>query len=403
VPRFTENEVLRERYRLIRHLGQGGYGSVWLAEDTTLGGMVAVKRLSSGLFPEDRKADVLQEARKAARLRGKPNIIQIFDVIEDEDESLIVMEYASGGTLDDLLRQRVKKGKWLETREAVDLTKGILEGIRAAHGHADGCIIHRDLKPVNILLAGPVPKIVDFGIAAIGTVDRLPTAALRNDRGHVGSPFFMSPEQLRGTTLDHRSDLFNVGLIAFLLLGRRHPFADEALLFHYRELVLDGVRPIPRLIAGPMIVHAFQKWLLCLLQLREEDRYCSAEEALLEFEECERLWSGRILAAALELEGQIRKLLYQPDQEQKEELMRFDLELLAQEAPKEIQEDLADFTAGEVAEAISLCRKAGYYPQSVLLYERGGFEFSSLPEHIRQKTDEDYGFCKRRHQQGGAM
>ena len=83
--------------------------------------------------------------------------------------------------------------------------------------------------------------------------------------------------------------------------------------------------------------------------------------------------------------------------------MRFDLELLTQEAPKEIQEDLADFTAGEVAEAISLCRKRGYYPQGVLLYERGGFEFSSLPEHIRQKTDEDYGFCKRRHQQGGAM
>ena len=143
---------------------------------------------------------------------------------------------------------------------------------------------------MNILLAGPLlPKIVDFGIAAIGIVDRLPTAALRDDRGHVGSAFFMSPEQLRGTTLDHRSDLFNVGLIAFLLLGRRHPFADEALLFHYRELVLDGVRSIPRLIAGPMIVHAFQKWLLCLLQLRPEDRYCSAEEALLEFEECERL------------------------------------------------------------------------------------------------------------------
>ena len=172
---------------------------------------MAVKRLSSGFFPEDRKADVLQEARKAARLRGQPNIIQVFDVIEnkDEDEALIVMEYASGGTLDDLLRQRVKKGKWLETREAVDLIKGILEGIRAAHGHADGCIIHRDLKPVNILLAGPLlPKIVDFGIAAIGIVDRLPTAALRDDRGHVGSAFFMSPEQLRGTTLDHRSDLF---------------------------------------------------------------------------------------------------------------------------------------------------------------------------------------------------
>jgi serine/threonine protein kinase len=187
VPRFAENEVLRERYRLIRELGRGGYGSVWLAEDEKLGGYVAVKHLSRGFFPEDRKDDVLQEARKAAKLRGRPNIIQVYDVIEDDDEALIVMEYASGGTLDGLLRQRMKAGGWLETREGVDLIKGILEGIKASHGHEDGCIIHRDLKPVNILLSGQVPKIVDFGIAAIGQVDRLATAARRGDEGHPSS------------------------------------------------------------------------------------------------------------------------------------------------------------------------------------------------------------------------
>jgi hypothetical protein len=82
--------------------------------------------------------------------------------------------------------------------------------------------------------------------------------------------------------------------------------------------------------------------------------------------------------------------------------MRFDLELLAQEAPKPIQDVLASFTPGDVAEAISLCRKEGYYAQGILLYERGGFAFSGLPGHILQKTNDDYGFCKRRHKEGGA-
>ena len=127
-------------------------------------------------------------------------------------------------------KERVKKRKWLETREAVDLIKGIFDGMSAAHGQADGCIIHRDLKPVNIMLAGRTAQNRGFRYRGNRIVDRLPTGALREDLARR-SAFIHVPGADARRQLDHRSDLFNVGLIAFLLLGRRHPFADEALLF----------------------------------------------------------------------------------------------------------------------------------------------------------------------------
>src|SRR5262249_9640453 len=151
------------------------------------------------------------------------NIIQVYDVIEEEGEALIVMEYARGGSLQALLKQRAREKKWLETREAVGLGPGILASLAAAHQQAGGGIIHRELKPANIMLGftslGDMqPKLADFGLAAVGPVDRIPTRAGQRP-WHPGTPYFMSPEQLRGETLDHRTDLFNVGLIAFLLLG----------------------------------------------------------------------------------------------------------------------------------------------------------------------------------------
>ncbi len=363
MPTFQANEVLRDRFTLVRELGEGGYGTVWLASDAKLQRQVAIKRLKRRgiVLPDDSANDrqsreeLLQEALKISRL-NHPHIIQIHDIIEDGGEALIVMEFAAGGSLHALLKERARHQKWVETREAVDLIRGILAGLKEAHGQEGGSIIHRDLKPANIMLAELRPKLADFGLAAVGPVDRMPTRAGERP-GHLGTLYFMSPEQMRGEKLDHRSDLFNVGLIAFLLFGQRHPFSDEALLFHYRELVFEEVRPIPTLAVRPLIVDSFRDWIACLLQLRPEDRYRSADDALQEFEDRERSWSERLLTAALELEGQIRKQGSSLDEAPGTDPVRIDLAAAAPEASKQVREDLDGFTPGDAAEAISLCRQ----------------------------------------------
>jgi serine/threonine protein kinase len=380
VLRFEANEVLCSRFRLLKELGAGGYGTVWLAVDGTLKRQVAVKCLRAGgiVLPDDSSPDgqlrdqVLQEARKVGAL-SHPNIIQVYDVVEQDGQALIVMEYAPGGSLHAHLKELARRKRWVETRDAVDLVQGILAGLAAAHGQAGGCIIHRDLKPANIMLTGTQPKLADFGLAAVGPIDRIPTRAGRRPF-HAGSLYFMSPEQLRGESLDQRSDLFNLGLIGFLLLGARHPYSDEAVLFNYQEMVLEGVRPIPPLRGSAGVVGAFQPWLRCLLQVRPEDRFPSARDCRMEFEECESRWSRGVLEAALELAERIQR--------------------------GEDTTGAGDLTPGEVAEGIAQCRRHGYYPHAVRLFERGAFDFSGLPGHLRAKMEEDYSFCKRRNQQG---
>jgi serine/threonine protein kinase len=380
---FAADEVLCSRYKLHKELGDGGYGTVWLAEDEKLKRQVAIKRLKRKgiVFPDDSglderyREDIILEARRISAL-SHPNIIQVYDVLEADGEALILMEFAPGGSLQALLKQRARERKWVETREALDLIRGILAGLSAAHEQESGGIIHRDLKPANIMLSEEQPKLADFGLAAVGPVDRMPTRAGQRP-WHMGTVYFMSPEQMRGEQLDHRSDLFNVGLIAFLLLGMRHPFSDEALLFNYQEMVLEGIRPIPQLQAPSRAVRAFQGWVKGLLHLNPDDRYATAREALQEFEDCVSSWSQSILIAAMQLDERLREG-----------------EKLAGSDPA--RDELAPC---EVLEAISLSRRMGNRSAAVRLFERGGFDFSSAPEALRRRAESDYSYCKRRIQE----
>lgn len=371
---FKEGQVLFERFQLDGCLGGGGFADVWKAKDLRLDRGVAIKRLSAdGGLPTEKKKDALEEARKIAKLSHQ-NIIHVYDVIEDDSEALIVMEYAAGGSLETLLKTRLRQGKWLETREAFNLVHGTLSGIVAAHGSADGPIIHCDLKPANIMLVSMQPKIADFGLAAAGKIEGYPTIDReRHLLEHAGSPFYKSPEQLKGEKMDARSDLFNVGLIAFLLFGMRHPFVDDTFLHTYREMVLDGFRPLLRPSSRQQTMQGFDDWIFCLLDVNPECRFSTAEEALEELEECERVWSKRILDMGLDLADRIQR-----------------------GAAGEV---IANFTPGIVAEAIFQCRKSGYYVQGLRLYEQGGISFADLPEHLVTKVEDDYEFCARRSRQ----
>ncbi|WP_444928517.1 protein kinase domain-containing protein [Microbulbifer sp. SSSA002] len=205
-------EEYQGRYRVERTLGAGGMGVVYLAEDIKLRRKVAIKRLRSDLSGNSAEARFRSEAELLARL-NHPNIVRLYDVIEEENGIALVMELVEGVTLKEWLRENDAT-----LAEKLDLLMQICLGLSKAHSLG---IIHRDLKLENILVTTDgVAKITDFGIAKALDCDQQLT---RED--HIaGSIQAMSPEQVQGATLDARSDLFSFGCIAYELLCGNKPF-----------------------------------------------------------------------------------------------------------------------------------------------------------------------------------
>jgi len=209
------------RYEIEAEIGRGAMGVVHLARDPRLNRRVAVKTyaLPAGLSrteSDDFRERFLREARAAAGL-SHPGIVTIFDAGEDPDRDLpyIAMEYVPGATLRDLLRDEGS----LELPRVVEIASTLADALQAAHSAG---IVHRDLKPANVLVRedGEV-KIADFGVA------RVASSTLTRSGATVGSPAYMSPEQVRGRPVDGRSDLFSLAVILYESLCGERPFTGE--------------------------------------------------------------------------------------------------------------------------------------------------------------------------------
>jgi tetratricopeptide (TPR) repeat protein/predicted Ser/Thr protein kinase len=203
-------------YRIVRLIGAGGMGRVYLAEDTLLGRPVALKRLAVD-FPggPTPRQQLIKEARAAAVL-NHPNVAVVHDVIEEGEDSFIVMEYVEGESLRDTLR-----GGALPLRRVIDIGIQLCDALEEAHRHG---VIHRDLKPGNVVMTaqGRV-KVLDFGLAS---AHRAPSEA--TTAGFVcGTPAYMAPEQKLGYRADERSDLFSLGLVLFELAVGVLPVDDR--------------------------------------------------------------------------------------------------------------------------------------------------------------------------------
>lgn len=200
------------RYQVLRRLGGGGMGTVFLGRDPQLDRLVALKLLKDDLtdLPDVRER-FTREARSAAKLRH-PNIVTIFDIGEHEGRAFIAMEHVPGEPLSEMIRRR----------DPIPLTRklALIEMLCAGLHHAHGAgIVHRDVKPANLMVdADGVLKIVDFGIA------RVADSAMTHDGMLVGSMNYMSPEQVWGRPVDHRSDIFAVGAVCYELLAYQMAF-----------------------------------------------------------------------------------------------------------------------------------------------------------------------------------
>jgi serine/threonine protein kinase len=268
-------------------IGVGGNATVWKAVDTNLSRNVAIKRplrKSGGTLSEQEIEDFRKEAQRGAKLIHT-NIVQVYQVIPQSDDIVLVLEYVDGQSLWDDLRTRALDGTGLPLDQAMSILEGILSGLDFAHAQG---ICHRDLKPANILLTSSrIPKIADLGIAKVLTssVD-LHQSGASHKQGGTGTPEFMSPEQARGEDADFSSDLFMVGIIGYLLLSGKHPFAHPSGLFQINELLLDDdfsppiLKPPPNMAsAESRLFREYTDIVMKLLARQRASRYSSANDA----------------------------------------------------------------------------------------------------------------------------
>jgi len=268
-------------FEIVRVLGKGGMGTVYLARDQRLARLVALKVLNAAELNDDRKGRFLREARSAAAVRHQ-NVATIYEVDETADGTpFIVMEYCEGETLSQRIRRQVP-----DAAEFLAIARQIAAGVAAAH---DKNIIHRDIKSANIIVeTNGLAKILDFGLAKSlprsitdpGNIEKTYESAT----GHFfGTLHFISPEQAHGSDADVRSDLFSIGVVLYHMATGHLPFNADAPLM-VLEKIRDG-EPEPFVPVDPGFPPAAARIISKLLQKDPGDRYQSARALYADLEE----------------------------------------------------------------------------------------------------------------------
>jgi serine/threonine-protein kinase len=270
-----EGSFIAGRYRLVRRIGEGTMGEVWSAEDERTGQEVAVKLMASALADSaEAKSRFLREARLCARI-SSTQIAAILDHgVTDEGAPFIVMEHLVGNTL----RDRLTEEGFLSVNETSRLLAGLCTALEQAHGAG---VVHRDLKPENVFLVGSgdgeCVKIIDFGVAK--AADFVGSAIAATATGDLlGTPCYMSPEQAQGLkTVDHRADLWALGVIAFECMTGVRPFAAKALGPLVAQ-ILVGPIPVPSQVAPEAsIAPEIDAWMTRALARDPAVRFASAK------------------------------------------------------------------------------------------------------------------------------
>src|SRR5262245_28316018 len=235
-------------YEVLARIGAGGMGEVYRARDLRLQREVAIKILPSELPAGWEERERLKhEARTLAAL-NHPNIVTVYSVEEVEGTHFVTMELLDGQTLD-----KIVAGRGLPQERFIGLALQLLDAMRAAHGHG---VVHRDLKPGNIMITGEQRlKVLDFGLAKVflGKAAKSPSAGqedhtttrLHTQPGLIlGTISYLSPEQAQGKPVDHRSDIFSLGIILHEMSAGRHPFPGESAAEIISSILRDAPPPI---------------------------------------------------------------------------------------------------------------------------------------------------------------
>ena len=269
------------RFEVLAEIGRGAMGIVYKAKDPMLERTVAIKTINMAMDrdgAEMYEKRFYQEARAAGGL-NHPNIVTVYDIGKTETECYMAMEYIEGAELRSLLLP----GKPLPVARALSIAAQVAEGLAYAHERG---VVHRDIKPANIMVpdSGAV-KITDFGIA------RMRTSSVQTQTGMMmGSPKYMSPEQVIGKRADHRADIFSLGVILYEMLTGAAPFTGESVNAVMYQIV-NFVPPAPSAV-NPAAPAALDAIVARMLAKSLDERYHSAAEVARGLRECELQTQG---------------------------------------------------------------------------------------------------------------
>ena len=262
---ITRGQLISERYEIIRAVGEGGMANVYLALDTILNRKVAVKILRGDLAEDEKFVRRFQREAISASSLNDPNIVEVYDVGEDNGKYFIVMEYVEGKTL----KQLIKKRGSLTLPEVIDIMLQLTSAV--AHAH-ESYIIHRDIKPQNVIILedGRV-KIMDFGIAVA-----LNAGELTQTNSVMGTVYYIPPEQANGGKADIKSDIYSLGILMYELVTGHVPFKGdnpvEVAIKHMNE-------ELPSICEyDPDMPQSIENIILKAAAKNPQNRYSSAKE-----------------------------------------------------------------------------------------------------------------------------
>ena len=284
-PPFAADRAFREGrnlgfYRIVRPLGTGGMGHVYLALDTKLGRHVALKFLPPDLTANEEMLRRLEAEAKTASQLNHPNILTIYEVGQLEGEHYIASEYVDGGTLRTALERHV-----LDAATGIDIVSQVLSALVAAHSVG---IVHRDLKPANIMIRpdGYV-KVIDFGLAkqTFRSSGSRRTNAITRPGSLVGTVDYMSPEQAGGDPVDHRTDLWSLGVVLYEMVAHHRPFDGDT---EYRVIANILKEPVPPIVDVPDLPAELPNVIRRALAKNPAERYQTAREMLTDLQAISR-------------------------------------------------------------------------------------------------------------------
>lgn len=262
---IEKGQKINDRYEIIKSIGEGGMANVYLAYDTILDRRVAIKVLRGDLSGDEKFVRRFQREALSASSLSHPNIVEMYDVGEDDGLYYIVMEYIEGKTL----KQLIKKRGSLTLSEAIDIMLQLTDGISHAH---DSYIIHRDLKPQNIMIRedGSI-KITDFGIAMA-----LNSTQLTQTNSVMGSVHYLPPEQASGKGSTIRSDIYSMGILFYELLTGQLPFKGDNAVEIALKQMRDDIPSIRK--KNPAIPQSVENVILKATAKNPKNRYADAKE-----------------------------------------------------------------------------------------------------------------------------